>query len=134
MTRSGRVRYPPDMLTVIKLLVSAGFIYFVNEIVVARSRPLLGSMVASLPLVSLITFVWIWAALREKPKEQAEKLAAHSAGVFWFVLPSLPMFLIFPWLLRKGLSFWPNLILCCLITMVLYAAMAWCLKRFGMNL
>lgn len=122
------------MLTVIKLLISAGLIYFVNEVVISRSRPLLGSMIASLPLVSLITFIWIWSGLKENPAERVEKLAAHSTGVFWFVIPSLPMFLIFPWLLKKGLSFWPNLILCCLITMALYAAMAFLLKRFGMEL
>lgn len=122
------------MLTVIKLLLSAGLIYFVNEIVVTRSRPFLGSMIASLPLVSLITFIWIWTALREDPQAQTEKLAAHSAGVFWFVLPSLPMFLIFPVLLKKGLTFWPSLLICCGITMALYAGMALLLKRFGIDL
>ncbi|MEX2580050.1 MAG: DUF3147 family protein [Verrucomicrobiales bacterium] len=129
-------RVPPSslMLTVIKLLISAGIIYFVNEVVVARSRPLLGSLIASLPLVSLITFVWIWFGMKEVPAERTEKLAAHSVGVFWYVLPSLPMFLIFPWLLRRGLPFWPNLALCCLLTMSLYAAMTLALKRFGMEL
>lgn len=122
------------MLTVVKLLVSAGLIYLVNEVVIARSRPFMGSLIASLPLVSLITFVWIWFGMKDRPEEQIEKLAAHSAGVFWFVLPSLPMFLVFPWLLRKGLHFWPSLLLCCLLTMLLYAGMAALLKRFGMDL
>tara|TARA_R110002096_G_scaffold45673_7_gene122468 strand:+ start:1723 stop:2091 length:369 start_codon:yes stop_codon:yes gene_type:complete len=122
------------MLTVIKLLISAGLIYVVNEVVITRSRPLLGSMLASLPLVSLITFIWIWFGLKDSPAEQAEKLAAHSTGVFWFVIPSLPMFLIFPWLLRKGISFWPNLAICCLITMALYVGMIFALKRFGVEL
>ncbi len=122
------------MLTVIKLLISAGLIYAVNEIVIARSRPFLGSLVASLPLVSLITFVWIWFGMADRPDERVEKLASHSTGVFWFVLPSLPMFLVFPWLLRKGLSFWPTLFVCCLLTMVLYAGMAALLKRFGVDL
>lgn len=122
------------MLTVVKLLLSAGLIYAVNEIVVVRSRPFLGSLVASLPLVSLITFVWIWFGMADDPAARTEKLAAHSAGVFWFVLPSLPMFLVFPWLLRKGIPFWPTLLLCCLLTMLLYAAMAMLLKRFGIGL
>lgn len=122
------------MLTALKLLLSAGLIYLVNEIVVTRSKPLLGSMIASLPLVSIITFIWIWGALREDPAARAEKLAAHSAGVFWFVLPSLPMFLLFPWLLRRGISFWPNLGICCLLTMSLYVIMTLILKRFGMEL
>ena len=55
------------MLTVIKLIVSAGLIYLVNEIVITRSRPLLGSMIAALPLVSLITFTWIWFSLKDNP-------------------------------------------------------------------
>lgn len=122
------------MLTVIKLLLSAGMIYAVNEIVIARSRPFLGSLIASLPLVSLITFVWIYYGMKEMPAERVEKLASHSAGVFWFVLPSLPMFLAFPVLLRKGVHFWPSLLICCLLTMVLYAAMAYLLKRFGVDL
>ncbi len=122
------------MLTVVKLLLSAGLIYAVNEIVVVRSRPFLLSLIASLPLVSLITFVWIWFGMADDPAARTEKLAAHSAGVFWFVLPSLPMFLVFPWLLRKGIPFWPTLLLCCLLTMLLYAAMAMLLKRFGIGL
>ena len=122
------------MLTVIKLLVSAGLIYAVNEIVIARSRPFLGSLIASLPLVTLITFIWIWFGMADQPEARVEKLASHSAGVFWFVLPSLPMFLVFPWLLRKGITFWPTLLICCLLTMVLYAGMAALLKRFGIVL
>lgn len=122
------------MLTFIKLVLSAALIYVVNEIVVARSRPLLGSMIASLPLVSLITFVWIWGHLRGDPGARTEKLIAHSTGIFWFVLPSLPMFLVFPWLLRRGLSFWPTLGLCCLFTMLLYLGMTLILRRFGMEI
>ena len=118
------------MLTVIKLLLSAAMIYAVNEIVIKHSKPVVGSLIASLPLVSLITFIWIYYGLKADPEAQAEKLAAHSVGVFWFVLPSLPMFLLFPALLRKGISFWPNLTICCVVTMVLYFLMSLALKRF----
>lgn len=122
------------MLTAVKLLISAGIIYFVNEFVVVRSKPLVGSMIASLPLVSLIAFIWIWFGMKGEPSERTARLAEHSIGVFWFVIPSLPMFLIFPFLLKRGLSFWPNLIICCLITIALYALTALILKRFGMEL
>jgi len=122
------------MLTIVKLFVSAGLILLVNEVVIARSKPLLGSLIASLPLVSLITFFWIYFDLKGNPAAQVEKLASHSAGIFWFVLPSLPMFLVFPWLLRKGFTFWVSIGLCCLLTMALYAATAAILKRFGMTL
>ena len=122
------------MLTAVKLIVSAGVIYLVSEVVVRHSKPVIGSLIASLPLVSLITFVWIHHGLKADPEAQVERLAAHSTGVFWFVLPTLPMFLIFPALLRRGLSFWPNLVLCCVLTMVLYGTVLFLLKRSGVEL
>lgn len=119
------------MFAIAKILISASLIYLVNEIVVRHSKPLLGSLIASLPLVSVLTFIWIWNDLRAKPEVLVEKLSTHSAGVFWFVLPSLPMFLLIPWMLRKGIGFWPTLAAGCLLTMVLYLVMAKLLSRFG---
>ena len=122
------------MLTLVKIALSAGLIYLVNEVVIRHSRPALGSLIASLPLVSLITFVWIYYGLSGDPTTRDERLASHSTGVFWFVIPSLPMFLVFPALLRKGISFWPNLLICCGLTMVLYLAMVAILRKFGVEI
>ena len=122
------------MLSLVKIALSAGLIYLVNEVVIRHSRPALGSLIASLPLVSLITFVWIYYGLSNDPATRDERLASHSTGVFWFVLPSLPMFLVFPALLRKGLSFWPNLIICCGFTMLLYLAMVAIHRKFGVEI
>lgn len=119
------------MFAIIKILISATLIYVVNEVVVRHSKPLLGSLIASLPLVSVLTFIWIWNDLRGKPDELVAKIGAHSSGVFWFVLPSLPMFLLIPWLLRKGLGFWPSMIVGCVVTMALYLLMVKLLARFG---
>lgn len=122
------------MLTFVKLAVSAGIIYFVNEFVVTRSKPLVGSMIASLPLVSLITFIWIYYAMKADPAERVEKLATHSTGVFWFVLPSLPMFLLLSYLLKKEVSFWVTLGICSVVTMILYLFMVLALKKFGIEM
>jgi hypothetical protein len=119
------------MFAILKILISASLIYLVNEVVVRHSKPLLGSLIASLPLVSLLTFIWIWNDLRTKPEALVEKLSAHSSGVFWFVLPSLPMFLLIPWMLKKGIGFWPTMAASCVLTMVLYLIMAKLLARFG---
>ena len=119
------------MLALVKILISASLIYVVNEIVVRHSKPLLGSLIASLPLVSVLTFVWIWHDLRARPDVLVDKLSAHSAGVFWFVLPSLPMFLLIPWMLRKGIGFWPTMAAGCVLTMLLYLLMIKLLARFG---
>lgn len=120
------------MLPLIKILTSAVLIYVVNEIVVRHSKPLLGSLIASLPLVSLLTFFWIWFDLRSQPDSGASKLAAYSAGVFWFVLPSLPMFLLIPWMLKKDIGFWPSIAAGCVLTMLLYFLMAKVLEKFVM--
>ncbi len=119
------------MLAIVKILISATLIYLVNEVVVRHSKPLLGSLIASLPLVSVLTFVWFWNDLRGKPDELVAKIGSHSSGVFWFVLPSLPMFLLIPWLLKKDLGFWPSMIAGCVLTMVLYVLMTKLLARFG---
>ena len=122
------------MLVAVKILTSAVIIWLVNEVVVRHSKPLVGSLIASLPLVSLLTFFWIWFDLKDKRPEMLEKLANHSSGVFWFVLPSLPMFLLIPYLLKKGLGFWPSLGVGCALTMVLYIAMVKILSKFGMSM
>lgn len=120
-------------LTLTKLFVSAGIIVLVNEVVVRYSKPWLGSLIASLPLVSLITLFWIYQGVPDSA-QRTEKLASHSTGVFWFVLPSLPLFLLFPALLRRGVGFWPAMLAGCVLTMVLYALTALILKRFGIEL
>ena len=119
------------MLPVIKILTSAVLIWIVNEVVVRHSKPLVGSLIASLPLVSLLTFFWIWFDLKDKQPELVDKLASHSSGVFWFVLPSLPMFLLIPWMLKKGIGFWPSMGAGCVLTMILYFFMAKALVKFG---
>jgi len=111
----------------IKALVSGMIIAAVSEI--AKRFPGFGALVASLPLVSVLGMLWLW---REKP--DAANMAAHAQGTFWFVLPSLPMFLLIPALLRTGMNFYLSLALGCLLTIMLYALMVWVGPRFGLKL
>lgn len=69
--------------------------------------------------------IWLW---NEKP--DAENMAAHAGATFWYVLPSLPMFLLIPLLLRHGISFWPALMAGCGLTIGLYTVVAWLGPRF----
>jgi hypothetical protein len=64
----------------------------------------------------------------------ADRMAAHATGTFWFVLPSLPMFLLIPMLLKRGVPFWPSLAAGCLLTMGLYLAVIWVGPRLGLRL
>ncbi len=95
----------------------------------AKRYPGFGALIASLPLVSVLGMIWLWS---EKP--DAENMAAHSGATFWYVLPSLPMFLVIPFLLRHGVGFWIALAAACTLTIGLYAAMIALAPRFGVQL
>jgi hypothetical protein len=111
---------------IIKAALSGIIVMAVSE--VARRSPGLGGLIASLPLVSILAMIWLW-----QDTADAELVAAQSQATFWFVLPSLPMFLVLPTMLRHGLGFWPALALACLLTMALYSLMIWALSRFGVH-
>jgi hypothetical protein len=111
----------------LKALISGVVVAAVSEI--AKRNPGLGGLVASLPLVSVLGMVWLW-----RDTHDAGNMAAHSAGTFWFVLPSLPMFLLIPALLKRGVGFWPALGAGCVLTMGLYLAMIWLGPKLGLRL
>lgn len=110
------------------LLIKAGLsgviVMLVSEI--ARRSPSLGGLIASLPLISILGIIWLW-----RDTSDIERIAAHSQATFWFVLPSLPMFLIFPFMLRHGMGFWLALVCSCAMTVLFYLAILWLLPRFG---
>jgi hypothetical protein len=112
---------------IIKAVVSAIIIVIVSE--TARRNPGTGALIASLPLISVLGMIWLW-----RDTQDIERMAAHSGATFWYVLPSLPMFLMIPILLKRGLGFWPSLIAGCVLTMVLYGLMTWTAPRIGIRL
>ena len=111
----------------VKALISGVIIAAVSEI--AKRSPGIGALILSLPLISILAFIWLWRDTADQ-----EGIAALAQSTFWFVLPTLPMFLVLPALLRGGFGFWVALGLSCLMTMVLYVAMVWALGRFGIAL
>lgn len=110
-----------------KALISGLIVAAVSE--VSKRYPGFGGLVASLPLVSILGMIWLW-----RDTADVERMAAHATGTFWFVLPSLPMFLLIPALLRRGAGFWPALGAGCVLTVTLYALMVWLGPRFGLRL
>lgn len=111
----------------IKAGLSGILIAIISE--VAKRYPGFGGLIASLPLVSVLGMIWLW---RDKP--DAANMASHAEATFWFVLPSLPMFLLIPAMLRNGLGFWVSLAAGCVVTIALYAVMVWAGARFGLKL
>ncbi len=96
---------------------------------VGKKAPATGALIASLPLISILGMIWLWRDTRD-----SELLANHAEATFWYVLPSLPMFLLIPWLLRSGYSFWLALALGIAITILLYLATILIAARFGVRL
>ena len=112
---------------IIKALVSGILIAAVSE--VARKFPGLGGLIASLPLISVLGMMWLWRAT-----EDPDRMATHALATFWFVLPSLPMFLVIPLMLKRGVPFWTTLVAGCLLTITLYAMMVWLGPKFSLRL
>jgi hypothetical protein len=111
----------------LKAAISGVIIAAASE--VARRSPALGALVVSLPLVSILALIWLW-----RDGGDGEHLAALAQSTFWYVLPTLPMFLLVPALLRHGVGFWPALAAGCALTVVLYLVTVWILGKFGVAL
>jgi hypothetical protein len=112
---------------IVKATISGILIAAASEI--AKRYPGFGALVASLPLVSVLGMILLW---NDRP--DADNMASHAGATFWYVLPSLPMFLVIPALLRRGVGFWPSLIAGCVLTMALYMLVTWAGPRFGVRL
>jgi hypothetical protein len=113
------------------LAIKAGLSGIIVAIVseVARRYPGWGGMIASLPLVSVLGMIWLWSDTKDPVR-----MADHAGATFWFVLPSLPMFLLIPWMLRHQWSFWMALAAGCALTILLYALTLWAAPRLGLRL
>lgn len=109
-----------------KYLITAGLVVAISEL--AKRSDRLGGLVAALPLVTVLTLLWLH--LEAQP---IEKIANHAWYTFWYVLPTLPMFLLFPWLLGRC-GFWPALLLSALLTTGCFALLAWLLRPWGIRL
>jgi len=110
-----------------KAAMSGVIIALVSQI--AKRQPGFAALVASLPLISILGMIWLW-----RDTHDAGRMAAHAEATFWYVLPSLPMFLIVPALLRRGIGFWPALLTGCGVTIGLYLLMTAVGPRLGLKL
>ena len=111
---------------IIKYVLTAAVVVLVSE--VAKRSDKLGGLVAALPLVTLLALIWLYVE-----KQPMEKIANHAWYTFWYVVPTLPMFLVFPVLLTR-LGFWPTLGACVVMTAVFFGLFALVMRRYGIDL
>lgn len=111
----------------LKLVLSAGLIVLISEI--AKRSSFIGGLVASLPVISILAFVWLYLDTRS-----VEKVSALSNSIFWLVLPSLALFLALPWLLRRTEHFALGLGLAIAAMLAAYGLMVLALRHFDIEL
>jgi len=111
----------------LKAAISGVLITLASE--VAPRNAGIGALIASLPLVSVLGMIWLW-----RDTHDPARLADHVGATLWYIAPSVPMFLLMPWLLRHGIGFWPSLGLGCGLTFGLYLLMLWAGHRWGIPL
>jgi hypothetical protein len=109
-----------------KYLITAAIVVGVSEL--AKRSDRLGALLASLPLVTVLALTWLYVE-----KQPTEKIANHAWYTFWYVVPTLPMFLVFPRLLAR-FGFWPALAISALITVTCFGLFALAVRPFGIKL
>ena len=111
---------------VVKALISGLIIAIVSE--VAKRSPGIGALLTALPLISILAMIWLW-----RDTSDAGRIANYAEATFWYVLPTLPMFLVLPALIRSGWGFWPALGVSSALTIALYLLVMWLLPKFGIE-
>lgn len=109
-----------------KYFITAFMVVLISE--VAKRSDKLGGFIAALPLVTVLTLVWLYVE-----HQPTSKIANHAWYTFWYVIPTLPMFLLFPSMLNRW-GFWPALGASLILTCVLFGGFALLMKRWGIDL
>ena len=109
-----------------KYLITAGLVVLISEL--AKKSDRIGALVASLPLVTILTLVWLF--IEGQPET---KISNHAYYTFWYVIPTLPMFILFPYFMSR-FGFVMTLMICIVLTIVTFVLFAAFVKRFGIDL
>lgn len=109
-----------------KYAITAALVVLISE--VAKRSDRLGGLLAALPLITVLTLIWLHVE-----QQPPARIASHAWYTFWYVLPTLPMFLLFPSLLPR-LGFWLTLLACALVTLLLFILLALVLRPLGIQL
>jgi hypothetical protein len=122
-----QVKGEPVTYYVIKIVVTTVLIVLISEI--AKRSSLVGAILASIPLVSVLGMLWLYIDTKD-----VERVSNLATSIFWLVLPSLALFVALPALLKHGVNFYLSMSISIIITVGCYFAMVYVLSRYGMEL
>lgn len=106
------------MYIALKILLTSIFIVIISEI--GKKHHLLAALLASIPIVSVWSMIWIYVDTHDNVK-----VSEFATSIFWLVIPSLIFFVILPLLLRSGMDFYLSMSLGIAATMAGYALIIW---------
>ena len=111
----------------IKTIITALIIVVVSE--VAKKSTLLGALIISIPLTSLLAFVWLYFDTKDY-----QKVIDLSYGTIILSIPSFAFFIILPILLKMKQNFAVSIIIAIIGTSILYFIFIYLLKKFGISI
>ena len=112
---------------IVKIVITTILIVLISEI--SKRNSLIGAILASVPLVSVLAMMWLYIDTRN-----IEKISVLSTSIFWLVIPSLALFISLPLLLKQGIDFYLSMTLSILITIVCYWLMITVLGHYGVKI
>lgn len=111
---------------IFKYAITTSLVVLISE--AAKRSDKLGGLIAALPLVTVLTLIWLYME-----NQSTDKIANHAWYTFWYVVPTLPMFLAFPWLLKR-FSFWSTMGISIIVTLISFYLFAKLAKGLGVEL
>ena len=108
----------------IKVFISSAIIVLVSEI--AKKDNIIGGLIASIPIVSVLSIIWLYIDTND-----IDKVKALANGILWMIFPSISFFIVLPILINYGIKFYLSLTISILITMVCYLLTISFMNYFG---
>jgi hypothetical protein len=109
-----------------KLVITTLLIVLISEI--GKRSSLAGAILAAIPLVSILAMTWMYVDTND-----SSSAVAFSHNIVWLIAPSMTLFLVFPFLIKKGFAFYPSMLVSILLTIFAYYSVIFLLSKFGVR-
>ena len=109
-----------------KLIITTLLIVLISEI--SKRSSLAGAILAAIPLVSILAMTWMYIDTSD-----STKAVEFSQNIVWLIAPSMTLFIAFPLLIKKGLGFYPSMLISIVMTIFAYYSVIYLLEKFGIR-
>ena len=109
-----------------KLVITTFLIVLISEI--SKRSSLAGALLAAIPLVSILAMTWMYVDTKS-----SESAVQFSQNIVWLIAPSMTLFIAFPILIKKGLGFYPSMLISIFLTVFAYYSVIFILERLGIR-